>query len=227
VATKPYVLDAFIERLRKESIGDPSWITAKKVYEYQPQTIEVAAVLKLVRAAQGIHAMQLLCNAGLFVDFGAITRCVLDCLDDVRFLLERYPHRSDMVDKFLKEFYSKDIDNYASTNEVPVLTKKIRAGAIRAITGRSSDSVVQAKKEAIYNTFCGYVHAGYCHIMQMFGGPAGQLEFKLSGITFAEEIKSHQRVLDAITDSTMYCVAYTCEMLELRELEGEVLNAME
>ena len=49
------LLTTLIERLRAESIGDPDWVESKQVFEYPNQTVEVVAVLKLVRAAQGVH----------------------------------------------------------------------------------------------------------------------------------------------------------------------------
>ncbi len=75
----PNLLASLIERLRAKSIGDPEWISSKKVFEYRVQSMEVVVVLKLVRAEQGIHALELLCHNGLFVDMGAIYRCVGDC----------------------------------------------------------------------------------------------------------------------------------------------------
>ena len=42
------------ERLRTEAIGNPEWLQSKDVFEYPNQTIEVAVVLKIIRAAQGI-----------------------------------------------------------------------------------------------------------------------------------------------------------------------------
>ena len=55
-------LNSLAERLRRESIGDPQWIESKSVFEYPNQTIEVAVVLKIIRAAQGVHALDLLCR---------------------------------------------------------------------------------------------------------------------------------------------------------------------
>jgi hypothetical protein len=74
-----YQLNHLVERLRKEAIGEPHKIEEKHAFEYQDQSAKVVAVLKLVRAAHGVNAMLLLCRAGLFIDFGAIIRCVNDC----------------------------------------------------------------------------------------------------------------------------------------------------
>ncbi len=70
------LLASLIERLRAQSIGDPEWVGSKRVFEYSVQSVEVVVVLKLVRAGQGIHALELLCRSGLFVDMGAIWSAV-------------------------------------------------------------------------------------------------------------------------------------------------------
>jgi len=56
------LLASLIERLRAESIGNPEWVSSKGVFEYSAQSVEVVAVLKLVRAGQGIHALVFNCN---------------------------------------------------------------------------------------------------------------------------------------------------------------------
>jgi hypothetical protein len=86
-----------VERLRKDAIGEPTKIDEKQVYEYQDHSAKVVAVLKLVRAAHGVNAMNLLCHSGLFIDFGVIIRSVNDCVDEVYFLLEKYPMTSGNV----------------------------------------------------------------------------------------------------------------------------------
>src|SRR5487761_1856512 len=90
-----------IERLRKEAIGEPYKAHAKAAYEYQDQSAKVVAVLKLIRATHGVHAMILLCRAGLYIDFGAIVRCVNDSLEEVYFLLETFPTPSDKVNRLV------------------------------------------------------------------------------------------------------------------------------
>lgn len=76
-----------IGRLRKSAIGEPHKITETDAFENQNHSAAAVAVLKLVRAAHGLNAMNVLCRSGLFIDFGAIIRCVNDAVDEVYFLL--------------------------------------------------------------------------------------------------------------------------------------------
>jgi hypothetical protein len=63
------LLYALVERLRKETIGEPAWDDTKQVFEYRKHTVEVVAVLKAVRAAHGISALEALRKSGLFIDY--------------------------------------------------------------------------------------------------------------------------------------------------------------
>jgi hypothetical protein len=116
-----------VERLRKEAIGEPKWIAEKSVYEYRDHSARVVSVLKVVRAAQGAKALDVLCRSGLFIDFGAIIRCVYECEAEAYFLLEDFPNTSNNVDKFVKAFFENTIDGYLSTETPAVPTAKIRS----------------------------------------------------------------------------------------------------
>ena len=63
-----------VERLRKEAIGEPQKVAEKSAYEYHDHSAKVVVVLKLIRAAHGVSALDLLCRSGLFIDFGVIIR---------------------------------------------------------------------------------------------------------------------------------------------------------
>jgi hypothetical protein len=155
-----------VERLRKEAIGEPKWINKKRVYEYQDHSAKVVAVLKVTRAAQGVKTLDLLCRS---LDFGVVIRCVFDCEAEAYFLLEKFPNTSSNVDKFVKSFFESTIDGYLSNETPPVPTKKIRSAMVRVLKG-SQDEETRTAADNIYNTFCGYVHASYAHIMESYNG---------------------------------------------------------
>jgi hypothetical protein len=49
-----------IERLRRESIGTPQWMPTTRTYEYTEHSARVVAILKLVRSAHGVAALEIL-----------------------------------------------------------------------------------------------------------------------------------------------------------------------
>lgn len=218
------LLASLIERLRAEAIGDPEWVSSKCVFEYSAQSVEVVVVLKLVRAGQGIHALDLLCRSGLFVDMGAIYRCVADCTSEVHFLLEGYPQKSSNVEKFIKEFFSKTIDGHLSSEEEPVQTKKIHSAMIRSLTGREQDERIKGHLTKIYKTFSGYTHAGYSHIMQMFGGPSQNMSFNISGIPSQQQKDMNMELVLEAYKSVLHIIAHVSRTFGLTELHREVMQ---
>jgi hypothetical protein len=201
-------LSSLVEKLRKEAIGEPRKIEEKQAYEYQDQSAKVVAVLKLVRAAHGINAMNLLCRAGLFIDFGAIVRCVYDCTEEVYFLLEEFPRASGNVDKFVKSFFATTIDGYLSNETPPVPRKKIRSAAVRVLKG---DEGTRAGMENIYKTFCGFVHADYSHIMEVYNG--GSYDFNVSGVPSVKERQKRMEHVAFAANAVLHTAAFISDTL--------------
>ena len=219
------LLNSFAEKLRVESIGDPQWVDSRNVFEYPNQTIEVVVVLKIIRAAQGVHAMDVLCRAGLFVDMGVVYRCVGDCSAEVYFLLEEYPKQSSNVQKFLREFYSRTIDGHLASTEEPVQTKKIHNAMIRSLTGNEQDERTKRSLTSVYKTFSGYTHAGYSHIMQMYGGSRTHQSFNVSGIPSQAQQDTHMQLVLEAHKSLLYVMAYVATTFGLKNLHHEICNA--
>jgi hypothetical protein len=169
---------ALVERLRVELIGEPEWQPAKAVYEYIDQSAKVVAVLKLIRAAQGVNALEVLLDAGFLVDFGAVVRCVNDCVSEVYFILENYPEVSANVTQFVKAFFESNIDHYLKELTPPVASKKIRAAQVRFLRDQH-DQGMSDLLTRIFRTFSGYVHANYAHIMETYKPSQG---FNLEGV---------------------------------------------
>jgi hypothetical protein len=217
-------LNILVERLRKESIGEPKRIAEKDAFEYQEESAKVVAVLKLVRAAHGISALDVLCRAGLFIDFGAITRCVMDCLDEIHFLLEDYPKTSGNVDLLVKSFFASTIDGYLDDDTPPVPTKKIRAAAVRYLKGKHDDAT-QKVMENIYKTFCGYVHANYAHIMEVYNEHTQ--DFNLAGVPSDAQKAKRAQYVEVMGSNVLLAAAFIAQTLELRHLSQEILKAVD
>jgi hypothetical protein len=131
-----------VERLRAEAIGTPEFVLGTRAYVYKEQSAKVVAVLKIIRAAQSLSAMKLLCQSGLFIDFGITIRCINDCIDEVYFLMEEFPKTSGNVDKFVKGFFESEMttDGYRSQTTPAVETTKIRSARVRYLKGAHDDA---------------------------------------------------------------------------------------
>ena len=216
------LLSALTERLRAESIGDPEWVESKKVFEYSVQSVEVVTVLKVVRAAQGIHSLDLLCRSGLFIDMGAIYRCIDDCNSEVYFLLENYPNQSSDVQRFVKAFFATTIDSDLSAKTEYVLTKKIHGAVDRVIAGMEQQESTRARVLRVYKTFCGYTHAHYSHIMEIYGGIYPDLSFNVAGVPSLYQRDTHMKTVEQAYLSVLYTLAFIAQKLKLNTLFREI-----
>lgn len=212
------------ERLQTEAIGNPTWIPEKGTFEYEKQNVEVITVLKAVRAAQGIKSLYLLCQNGLFIDMGAVYRCVSDCVAEIYFLLEKYPSTSGTVDKFVKSFFEATIDNHLNAETQHVPTRKIHNAMVRTLSDQKQNEEIRERILNIYKTFCGYTHANYSHIMQIYGGVAPNLSFNISGVPSVQQREMHMQLVEQAYFAVLYSIGYAGKRFGLSELYQEVLR---
>ncbi|HET7086027.1 MAG TPA: hypothetical protein VFI23_14715 [Rhizomicrobium sp.] len=211
-----------IEQLRKEIVGPPEWVKTKGVFEYKNQSLEVVVILKLVRAAQGLTALDVLCRAGLFVDLGAAIRSVNDCVEEVYFLLETYPGKSGpMVDQFVKGFFENTIDGYLDTETHQVPRGKIRSAVVRVLKG-NNDNATQELVERIYKTFCGYVHANYAHLMEVYNGGAD--DYNLGGVPSVRRREGWMQHVELATNAVAMAAAFAAQKFKHDTLHAEFLK---
>lgn len=217
-------INALIEQLRRETIGAPEWVPAKEVFEYREQSSTVVAVLKLVRAAHGLAAVEKLCASGLFVDAGAIMRCIGDCCDEIHFLLEQHPAASGRVHQFVKAFFEATIDSDMDEATPAVPAKKIRAAVVRVLKGRHDDAT-QKLMEGVHKTFSGYVHANYAHVMEVYDG--GSDDFNLAGVPSPSLRAERMQYVDVAVTSVLLAAAFIAQTLGLHELHGEFIELLD
>lgn len=211
-----------VERLRKRAIGEPKRIVDKGVFEYQDHSAKVVAMLKLTRAAHGVSALNLLCRSGLFIDFGVIIRCVNDCVEEVCFLLEDFPKTSRNVDQFVQSFFENTIDGYLSNETPSVPTQKIRSAVVRVLKG-GHDEGTRRIIERIYKTFCGYVHANYAHIMEVYNG--NTREFNLAGVPSIEQRQMRMEHVELAANSVLHAGAFLAHTLGLKDLHHDIVQS--
>ncbi len=211
-----------VERLRKEAIGEPKWLEDKRVYEYQEQSARVVAILKITRAAQGLPALVLLCSCGLFIDFGAIMRCVNDCAEDVYFLMEDLNNPSTHVDQFVKAFFESTIDDHLLKKTPSVQRDKIRSAVVRVLKDRQ-DEKTRRSMDNIYKTFSGYVHASYAHIMEIYNGHTQ--DFNLAGVPSIKQRQMRMEFIEQATDAVLHAAAFAAYRFGLNDLLHDIVQS--
>ena len=143
------LLQSFVSVLQERVISSPKWNKSKQVFDYENQSLEVVVVLKLVRVVQGINASKILCEHGLFIDFGATQRNIYEAY----FLLGGIDNPSGNVDKFISEFFSRTIDDHLTSEYHTVASKKILSGASRYMVEKEQQPHVRQLHLNIYKTF--------------------------------------------------------------------------
>src|SRR4051794_28976076 len=213
---------SLIEKVRKETIGEPTWIAEKEVCEYSNRSVEVVAVLKIVRAAQGVTALHLLSKSGLFIDFGAIMRCVNDSVTEVYFLLENFPETSPDVDRFVNLFFETTIDGFKTTRgSIP--TKKIKEAEIRVLRDGRVDEDAYKLIDNVHHTFSGYVHANYAHIMEVYNRVTDS--FNLGGVPELREFFKRAEYLDTAQRGVLQAGTFIAGRLGKAELKSELVQS--
>jgi hypothetical protein len=173
----------------------------------------------------GVHAMDALSRCGLFIDMGAIYRCVGDSISEVYFLLEHYPEQSATVEKFLTEFFSHTIDSDLSFSGDRVPQSKIHNAVIRCLPGKEQDAQLKKSLTNIFRTYSGYIHSGYANIMEMYGGPAPHLSFNISGIQSQEQQGIRTLTVVEAYRSVIFAIGHVAARFGREELFRDVRSA--
>lgn len=212
-----------VEQLRREAIGSPKWLPDKEVYEYEKQSIEVVILLKLVRAAHGLSAIEVLLKHGLWIDFGATIRAINDSIEEVYFLLELYPNASSKGQQFIKAFFENTIDGYleAETHQVP--RDKIRSAVVRTLKG-GQDDATRKLTERIYKAFCGYVHGDYVHIMEVYG--VRRDIYYLRGVPNSDHPTWRSEYLGLMNNAVLMAATLTAQKMGRERLYRQMLEAV-
>lgn len=214
-----------IESFRKEVIGGPGWVKDKHVFEYDQKSVVTVVLLKLIRAAQGLTALQLLCRAGLFIDMGSSLRGVNDCVEEVYFLLEAYPEKhSAHVERFIGNFFEGTIDGYLDVTTHQVQREKIRSARVRVLQGNHDDAT-QKLLERIYKTFSGYTHAGYAHILEIYNG--GKDSFNLDGVPSDEVRKAWTEHFTLACNSVLMASAFAAQKFGMQDYYKAMMAGVE
>jgi len=219
---KLHQIQQWTETLQRKVIGEPRWIEEKKVFEYPKVTVEVVSILKLIRAVQSLRSLDLLCSNGLFIDMGTIYRCVADCISEIYFLLEKYPEKSDLVEKFIANFSQTTIDQNLNSKTEFILSKKIHSATVRILSESKNNHQVQEIIRRIYKAFSGYVHSNYSHIMQIYGGPGENFSFNLGGVPSDNQKLIHFQLFDQTMISVRHVIAFMANIFGQHELYSEI-----
>ena len=76
--------------------------------------------------------------------------------------------------------------------------------------------------DRIHTTFCGYVHANYAHIMEVYNGTSR--DFNLAGVPSQQQIVMRMAHLEVARTSVVFAAAFVARTLGMSELCEEILR---
>ncbi len=210
-------------------VGAPVFIPDKQVFEFSTVSVEVVAYLKAVRAVQSLKSIRLLIENGLIIDFYTIGRCILDCVTEIDFLLEKYPEVSQAGEKFIQNFREATIDDLLEEGTDVVPSKKIRnaSARVRAKEGYTTFDEAKGKLDRPYKIFSGYVHSQYAYIMEIYGGYPSQWAFKVEGLTSESRKADYWVWIRELDEMVIHSLAYMAKQFSYEPVLREIIQHFE
>ena len=92
---------------------------------------------------------------------------------------------------------------------------------MRLLRGRHDEALRQLI-DRIYTTFCGYVHANYAHIMEVYNGSAR--DFNLEGVPSLQQRQMRMEHVEVCAISVVHAGAFVARTLGLSDLDREIMR---
>src|SRR5262249_32971406 len=95
------------------------------------------------------------------------------------------------------------------------------SATVRVLKGRH-DEATRKVMETIYKTFCGYVHANYAHIMEIYNGAT--CDFNLGGVPSLHQRQIRMDYVEESTTSVLHAAAFIAHTLGLNDRYQEIIR---
>ena len=194
-------------------------------FVYNAVTVTHVAYLKSIRAVSSLHALPVLYGHGLLIDGGTIVRCINEALSEIFFLLENYPTTSSKVEGFIEHFLAPQTSGEEKEAH-PVASRKIHSAEARVFEKQLNFTDSMRRIRNVYETFSGYVHGQYPHIMEIYGGRPENLKFCTSGVLSMEKRRFYTQLIDATITSTELAIAFVAFKLGMNDLFLEIRQGL-
>ena len=77
------------------------------------------------------------------------------------------------------------------------------------------DDGTRTRMENVYKAFCGYVHASYSHIMEVYNGATH--DFNLAGVPSVKERQMRMEHVELAANAVLHAAAFTSGTLGLTD----------
>lgn len=198
---------------------------------YKTPTLRHICFLKGIRIISGLNALLVLYRAGYVTEMGILLRTINECINDIYFLLENYPHKTPEVEKYIATFLNENVDELKIVEDESKRIKRTKARTIIASRVRflSEHMNLHIDREIVYknyNIYSGYVHACYPNIMELYGNGLNG-KFHMSGIKDSRKMKEWEKVLVDFARSTILVFGYMAEKYHKKDLTHRIREAID
>jgi hypothetical protein len=211
-----------------EKIDQPKFDGTSRRFLYEEPNPVIFLVLKMARIVTAFYATLELTKQGLFEDAGAICRIIIECCHDIDFVMEGliedpFPaNKQEVLDNFFNKEIQTTEEMMGIMKKLPTIPRKKIYPAVGRLLSPGDPDRVQRISKVLEETFSGYVHASYPHIMEMYEGI--RKEFRMSGVQMRIPMFIKQVALNIHTSLNQFAIlAKALNLTELRlQLQASV-----
>lgn len=216
-----------------ENIDKPVWVmdNGNIFPRYKSPTSLNFQVLMAVRVVSGINASLCLIEGGYTQETGVIIRTIEEFISKIIFVYEMHAKGVATIEqrKLINEFFNCDVRSLRDIFDgfdFWVKMDKVFASYARTLSEGTEDkdtSSLQKGLRVIYDTYSGYVHGFYPHIMEMYeGGTAAR--FRTSGMPDTPRVDEMIRAVASSVHRALNTFVLIADGISRIDLRGELID---
>ena len=166
----------------------------------------------------------MLLRHGHVQEVGALCRMVDDFCNEIFFLLrpQGVDDFSEDQIRFIENFYQEEFDRpdnplASKQKRTTVPVKKIHATFAKLSKEELNPSDAQELLHTAHQTFSGYIHGAYPHIMEMFGG--NPPEFHMTGMLGTPRIEEWRSQIVGYVHRLIIASVFVARKLDVTDME--------
>ena len=211
-----------------ERIAQPKFDGTSRRFLYEEPNPVIFIVLKMARIVTAFYATLELTKHGLFEDAGAICRIIIECHNDIDFVMEGLTKDPFPTDKqeVLDNFFNQQIPTVeeimGTMKKAPTIPRRKIYAAVGRLLSPGDPDRSQRISKVLEEMFSGYVHASYPHIMEMYEG--SRKEFRMSGVQLRIPMFIKQVALNIHASLNQFAIL--AKALDLTDLRAQLIESV-
>lgn len=211
-----------------KAAGDISFVdtgrSVDKHFRHAVKTDALLCYLKGIKSISTLNACLVLLEDGYTQEIGALCRMVDDFCNEILFMIAPAngdEHSADQI-RFMEDFYQEEFDQpanlFASTQKrATVRVQKVHSTIAKLARDELNPSDAQEVFRKIHQTFSGYIHGAYPHIMELYGGSPAS--FHLTGMLGTPRIPEYRSHIVGYVYGLIMVSIFVCRRLNVDYME--------